>query len=270
MSETSSKAVAKPAGFFKDFWTIGKRAVRSLKRDPEAVIPGIIIPLFFFVVNIGALQDIVEQGSKAAGQSFDFKAFQLPVAILFAVTGISRASSLVLDIQNGYFERLLLSPAKRITILMGLLLADFVLVLALITPVVALGLLLGVSFQGGIVGILIFMLIGATWSIAFSAFPYAIALKTGSPAAVNSSFLLFFPFMFLTTAFIPKEGLTSWLATAATYNPVTYLLDGMRSLVMTDTMQWSVLGKTFACIFGLGIISWSLALAALRGRLRQH
>ena len=69
------------------------------------------------------------------------------------------------------------------------------------------------------------------WGLAFTGFPYAIALKTGSPAAVNSSFLLFFPFAFLTTTFVPEEALTGWLATIATYNPVTYILEALRSLL---------------------------------------
>ena len=66
------------------------------------MIPALMIPLFFFVVNVGALQDFSEQGIPG----FDYKAFQLPVAIIFAVTGISRAGTLVLDIQDGYFDRL--------------------------------------------------------------------------------------------------------------------------------------------------------------------
>ena len=74
-------------------------------------------------------------------------------------------------------------------------------------------------------------LLGALWSLAFTGFGYAIALKTGNPAAVNSSFLLFFPFLFLTTSYVPREQLSGWLDTVATWNPVTYLLEGLRSLV---------------------------------------
>ena len=82
------------------------RAVRSIPREPGELIPALMIPLFFFVVNVGALQDFSEAGIPG----FDYKAFQLPVAIIFAVTGISRAGTLVMDIQDGYFDRLLLTP----------------------------------------------------------------------------------------------------------------------------------------------------------------
>ena len=80
-------------------------------------------------------------------------------------------------------------------------------------------------------GVLVFIVIAALWSLAFAGFGYAIALKTGNPAAVNSSFLLFFPFLFLTSSYVPRDQLTGWLDTVAGWNPVTYLLEGLRSLV---------------------------------------
>lgn len=184
------------------------RALRQIPREPEAVIPALIIPLFFFAVNVGALQDV----ATATGVE-DFYAFQLPVAIVFAVTGVSRASALVTDITGGYFDRLLLTPMSRSALLLGLMIADLALVIALSIPVLALGFALGVRFSTGALGVLVFLLVAGLWGLAFTGFPYAIALKTGNPGAVNSSFLLFFPFAFLTSTFFPKEALTGWLAT---------------------------------------------------------
>ena len=108
---------AAPAGFFDDLRSISLRAIRLTWRDPEAFLPALVIPVFFFVVNVGALQRFVE-GSFPAG--FDYKAFQLPVAVVFAVTGVSRANALVLDIQNGYFDRLLMTPVRRVTFRLAL------------------------------------------------------------------------------------------------------------------------------------------------------
>ena len=115
---------------------------------------------------------------------------------------------------------------------------------------------------------LLFLLIAGAWGLVFTGFPYAIALKTGNPAAVNSSFILFFPFAFLTTAFQPKQALSGWLATVATYNPVTYLLSGLRSLV-SEGWDGMELLKAAAAIAAVGAVSISLALAALRGRVRR-
>jgi ABC-2 type transport system permease protein len=268
LSSSVDEPLARRASVFHDLATIALRACRSVFREPEFFIPAIIVPVFFFVVNIGALQDVAEQGAAASGNPIDFKAFQLPVAIIFAVTGVSRASSLVIDIQGGYFDRLLLTPVRRFALLLGLMAADLMAVMMLAVPVTALGLVLGVRFETGILGIIVFLFYGALWGLAFAGFPYAIALKTGNPAAVNSSFILFFPFAFLTTSFLPKENLTGWLSTIATYNPVTYVLEGLRSLI-SEGWDGAALGKGLLCILAVTTVSFGLATLAMRGRIKQ-
>ena len=260
---TQSHIRARHAGFFSDVISVAIRALRSIPRDPEAIYPALIIPVFFYAINVGALQDMAERIP-----GLDYKAFQLPVAIIFAVTGISRAVTLVTDIQTGYFDRLSLTPVSRLALLLGLTVADFTLVVALTIPVIIIGFVVGVTFASGVLGLLLFILLSGLWGLVFTGFPYAIALKTGNPAAVNSSFLLFFPFVFLTTVFVPREAMTGWLATVATYNPVTYLLDALRSLI---TVGWDVeaLLKGIACIVGVGVVSGTLALTALIGRTRR-
>ncbi len=255
--------IAQHAGFRRDLVSVATRALRQIPREPEAIIPALIIPVFFYVVNVGALSPVAE----AAGVT-DFKAFQLPVAIIFAVTGVSRASALVSDINDGYFDRLLLTPMSRPALLLGLMVADFALVIALSIPVIILGAVVGVQFVTGILGILVFLLLAGLWGLAFTGFPYAIALKTGNPAAVNSSFLLFFPFAFLTTAFLPQEALTGWLSTLATYNPVTYVLAALRSL-LTEGWVVTPLIQGVIAILGVAAVSHTLAFMALKGRVSR-
>jgi ABC-2 type transport system permease protein len=255
---------AQPAPALRDVASIAGRALRRVPRELETVIPPIFIALFFFVVNIGTLQRLTE--THIAG--FDIKAFMLPTSVLLGVTGISRAGALVLDIQNGYFDRLLLTPVRRMAILIGHLVADVAIACALVVPILVLALVLGVHLQTGVLGALAFILMACLWSLAFAAFGYAIALKTGNPAAVNSSFLLFFPFLFLTSSYVPRGQLTGWLKTIAAWNPVTYVLEGLRSLV-TQGWQWQSLGKAVLAIALVGTVSMSLCLAALRGRTRR-
>lgn len=254
---------ARPAGFWRDLLSVAGRALRSIPREPEFLVPALIVPIFFFAVNVGALADI----SSFAGVD-DFEAFQIPVAIVFAVTGVSRASALVTDIQTGYFDRLLVSPVNRYSLLLGLMISDLALVIALSLPVLALGFVLGVGFVTGPLGVLAFLLLAGLWGLAFTGFPYAIALRTGNPAAVNSSFILFFPFAFLTTTFLPQEALTGWLATVADYNPVTYLLAGLRALI-SDGWNPSDLLSAVAAVAGVGAVSFALAFGALRARVRR-
>ena len=251
-------------GFVADLLSVAGRAVRRLPREPESIVPALIVPVFFYVVNVAALGSVAEQ-SGAVG---DFQAFQLPVAIIFAVTGVSQANALVTDIQDGYFDRLLLTPVKRLALLLGLMIADLALVVALTLPVLALGFVTGVRFETGIGGVLAFILLSGAWGVVFTGFPYAIALKTGNPGAVASSFILFFPFAFLTTSFLPKEALSGWLSAVATVNPVTYLLEGLRALV-TEGWMAADLGAAVLAVVGVGIVSMGLALATLRGRVKR-
>lgn len=255
---------ARRGGFFRDVFAVSRRAIRSVARDPETVIPALIVPVFFFTVNIGALQDVVEQGGIV-----DFKAFQLPVALLFAVTGISRAVTLVLDIQSGYFDRLAMTPVRRLALLLGLMVADVALVIVMSIPVLIMGFAVGVRFETGVPGVFAFVGIAAFWSLVYAGFPYAIALKTGNPAAVNTSFIIFFPFVFLTPVFIPLEAMTGWMATLATYNPVTYLLGSLRSIV---SVGWEMdeIAKGLISVAGVGVVSFTLALLALRGRVTRR
>jgi len=263
-SEGRARVQARPSPALRDVASIAGRALRAVPRELETVIPPVFIALFFFVVNIGTLQRLTQSHLKG----FDIKAFMLPTAILLGVTGVSRAGSLVLDIQSGYLDRLLLTPVRRLAILIGHMLADVAIACALMVPILGLALGLGVRLQSGPAGALAFLLTGCAWSLAFAGFGYAIALKTGNPAAVNSSFLLFFPFLFMTSSYVPRAQLSGWLGSIATWNPVTYVLEGLRSLV-TQGWQWDSLVKAVLAIIAVGLVSMSLCLAALRGRTRR-
>jgi ABC-2 type transport system permease protein len=254
----------RPAGFVADVVAIAGRALRAVPRDLESVMPPVFISLFFFLVNVGTLQRLTESNIA----NFDFRAFQMPTAILLGVTGVSRAPALVIDVQDGYFDRLLLTPVRRLAILLGHLAADVTVAAALTVPIIIVGFLLGVRFESGPLGILVFIVVAALWSLAFSGFGYAIALKTGNPGAVNSTFLLFFPFLFLTTSYVPRSQLTGWLETVAAWNPVTYLLEGLRSLV---TVGWDIgdLAQALLAVAVVGALSMTLCFAALRGRIRR-
>jgi ABC-2 type transport system permease protein len=251
------------AGFARDVGAIAGRALRQIPREPASVIPAIFVPAFFYVVNLGALENLAR---RAAG--FDYKAFLIPMAIAFAVTGMSRAPTLVTDIQGGYFDRLCMTPVRRSALLIGLMVADVIVLVALCIPVLTMGFLVGVRFKTGLPGLVVFVILCALWGLVFTGFPYAVALKTGSPAAVNACFVIFFPLFFLTDAVVPKGALTGWFSNIATYNPVTYLLGALRSLI-TGGWVTSALWEGLAAVAGIGLLSMSLAMLALRGRVRQ-
>ncbi len=252
---------ARRAGWFNDLSAVGLRALRAAWRDPEAVLPPIFIGAFFFAINVGSLQSLAE--STAPG--FDYKAFQLPTAMVLTITGVTRAYALVLDIQNGYFDKLALSPARRSALLLGHMVADFVLSMALALAVTVVAMIVGVRFATGLPGVVAFVVMAGAWSVAFAGVPYALALKTGNPTVVNQSFLIFFPLMFLTSALVPEQALSGWLASVARFNPVTYLLRGLRAIVSEGWEATPVL-QSLAAVLGVGLITHAVAFAALKGR----
>jgi len=251
-------------GFLHDLATVAGRALRAVPREPIAVIPAVLVPAFFYTTNLGAFEKVARY---AVG--FSYKAFLVPMAIAFAVTGMSRAPALVTDVQSGYFDRLCMTPVRRLALLLGLMAADMAVIIVLCLPVLAVGFAVGVRFVTGVPGVLTFIGLSALWGVAFTGIPYAVALKTGSPAAVNASFVIFFPAFFLSDAIMPKQALTGWFAAIATYNPVTYVINALRALIVTG---WDarVLLEGLAALTGIGLVSMSAALLALRGRLAQQ
>ena len=122
-----------------------------------------------------------------------------------------------------------------------------------------------IFYGGSLFFVVVFVLLAASWSLVFAGFGYAVALKTGNPAAVQSVFLLFFPFLFLTTSYVPRDQLSGWLDTVASFNPVTYILEGLRALAIegwTTDLVWSVVA-----IVAVGVLSMWMCLAALRSRV---
>ena len=146
--------------------------------------------------------------------------------------------------------------------------ADVVVLVLLCVPVLALAFAVGVRFETGVGGLALFVVICGFWGLVFTGFPYAVALKTGNPAAVNACFVIFFPLFFLTDAVIPKAALTGWFSTVATYNPVTYLLGALRSLITTGWNGTALL-EGVAAMAGIGCLSMSLAFLALRNRVHR-
>src|SRR5260370_22276577 len=228
MAVAAHAVLGRGAGFLHALATVAGRALRAVPREPAAVIPAVLVPAFFYTTNLGAREKVARY---AVG--FSYKAFLVPMAIAFAVTGMSRAPALVTDVQSGYFDRLCMTPVRGLALLLGLMAADMAVIIVLCLPVLGVGFAVGVCLATGVPGVLTFIGLSALWGLAFPGIPYAVALKTGSPAAVNASFVIFFPAFFLSDAIMPRQALTGWFAAIATYNPVTYVINALRALTAT-------------------------------------
>lgn len=239
------------------------RALRDALRQPAVEVTNIFIPMFFFAVTVGAIGSI-------AGQAFgvtNFLGFQMPVAVLQAVAGVAGSAGLgtVTDIERGYFDKLLLTPSPRLALVLGRMAADCVRAMALTAIIVVVGLLFGSGMAAGPLGALLIIGMAGAFGLAYSGIGLAIALRTGSAQAAQAGFLLFFPLLFLSPAFAPKEIFADWLEFLATINPITYILQGMRGLVL-DGWDVGSLAAAFASIAGFAVFTFTLTLAALRSR----
>jgi ABC-2 type transport system permease protein len=244
-------------------WALGQRALREAWRTPEALLPTLFIPLFFLVVNVGQAGKIFPSASTEFLEGQGYGAFQLPSSLLLAASFGTAALFLVEDIEGGYFDKLRAAPIPRTAIVLGRLIAELVKGLLIATALVLLALIFGISVASGAIGFLLLIGLTALWSVVFVGFMQLIALKTRSAAATNSGGLVFFPLLFLTPNFVPRDLLTRPMEIAATLNPVTYVMEALRSLILVD-LAWSAILPGFAVVAVLGALMVYLNVRLIR------
>jgi len=221
------QTLAAPAGLISDVVAITGRAIRGILREPELFIFALIIPVFFFVVQIGALADVAEQQLRIP----NYAAFQLPISILFAAASTSGGNALVLDIAGGYWDKLSLTPAHRSALVVGNLFGEMFAVLGYSLVLLLFGFAIGVRFASPVVGPVGLLALTLLFGIGFAAVSIAVALATGSVRATQSTFIIFFPLLFLTPSALPRELMTGWFETAVSLNPMTYVVEAARSFL---------------------------------------
>jgi ABC-2 type transport system permease protein len=244
-------------------WVLGQRALREGWRTPEALLPTLFIPLFFLVVNVGQAAKIFPGESTGFLHGQGYGAFQLPSSLLLAASFGTAALFLVEDIEGGYFDKLRAAPVSRSALVMGRLIAEGVKGVLIATAIVLLGLAFGISIASGPLGFVLLVSLTALWSVVFVGFMQLIALKTRSAAATNSAGLVFFPLLFLTPNFVPRDLLTRPMEIAATLNPVTYVMEALRSLILQD-LDWSHIWPGFLVVAVLGGLMLALNVRMIR------
>jgi ABC-2 type transport system permease protein len=215
------------------------------------------------VVNVGQAAKIFPAASTEFLHGQGYGAFQLPSSLLLAASFGTAALLLVEDIEGGYFDKLRAAPVPRTAIVLGRLIAESVKGVLIAAALVVLGLIFGISIASGPLGFVLLVALTALWSVVFVGFMQLIALKTRSAAATNSAGLVFFPLLFLTPNFVPRDLLTRPMETAATLNPVTYVMEALRSLILED-LTWSRILPGFAVVAVLGALMLVLNVRLIR------
>jgi ABC-2 type transport system permease protein len=244
-------------------WLLGQRALREAWRTPDALFPTLFIPLFFLVVNVGQVAKIFPSSSTEFLHGQGYGAFQMPNSLLLAASFGTAALFLVEDIEGGYFDKLRAAPVSRSAIVLGRLIAESVKGVLIATALVVLGMVFGISVESGPLGFALLIGLTALWSVVFVGFMQLVALKTRSAAATNSAGLVFFPLLFLTPNFVPRDLLTRPMEIASTLNPVTYVMEALRSLLLED-LEWGTILPGFAVVAVLGALMLFLNVRMIR------
>jgi ABC-2 type transport system permease protein len=244
---------------------MARRSVLQTLRQPALVVTPIAFPLILMAVNVGGLKAATNLPGFPADSYLDFAiAFPFIQGSLFA--SINAGSSLARDVETGFLKRLALTPMQRAALLLGNLAG--VLTVALMASLVYLvaGFAAGLHFEAGPAGVGVMLVLGLLIALAFASLGALIGLRTGSGEAGQGVFPLFFVLVFLSASSLPRDLLEhDWFRAIATANPVSYLFEGLRSLVI---FGWD--GEALALGFGLAAVMAALGVAGASNALRTR
>ncbi len=247
---------------------LARRSMLKTLRQPFQLFPIVFFPLILLAVNASGL--------KAATYLRGFPThsyISFAIAVAFIQGGmfslINTGTNLAEDIESGFFNRLALTPLRRVSLISGLLVGVAALGVLQSAVYMLMGSLAGAHLDAGVGGVLVILVLGSLTAVGFGALGCAAALRTGSGEAVQGLFPLFFVFIFLSSSTLPRNLLkTGWFHTVANLNPISYLIEGFRSLYIYG---WDAvaLWRAFAVAIGLTLVALVLVAGALRTRLQR-
>lgn len=254
------------------------RSVRNIWRQPQVWIPSIAFPLVFAALNTAALGRVPGQIAEQSGGTFHpFGPRDIYLDFLFVATltqgvlfgGLSGGSELAQDIESGFFDRLVTTPVRRASILVGRLAGSAVLggVQALIFMAVFFA--FGARVQGGLAGAMVLPLAAMLLALTIGGLACAMAIRTGSVEAVQGVFPLIFITLFISSAFFPTALMNGWYRAVATHNPLSTMINGMRHQVLV-AFDLGEAAKAILVPGGLATLAIGLCLVSLRARLAQR
>ena len=247
---------------------VARRSVLRTARQPAQVVFPLVFPMLLLLVNSGGL----DASTQLPGFPTDsFVAFALAVPFIQGAlfSTMNAGTDLARDIQTGFLNRLSLTSMRGVALIAGLLGGAVVLGLIQACFYIAVGVIIGVDFAAGAGGIVVLLLFSALISLGFGALGLFLALRTGSGEAIQGLFPLLFVFLFLSSMNTPRNLIgVDWFRFVASVNPVSYLIECVRSLIITG---WDA--QALALGFGLavliGIVATTIASLALKQRLAR-
>jgi ABC-2 type transport system permease protein len=245
---------------------LARRSVIRTLRQPAMVVPSLLFPMILLAINSSGL----DSATRLPGFPTD-SYFQFALAIPFVQGALFSANSagtnVANDIESGFLNRLSLTPLRRISLMMGQMAGIVALGLIQAVTFVVIGVIVGSGIAAGVGGALVIIALSLVISLGFGLIGAFVALRTGSGEAVQGVFPLFFAALFLSSMSLPRDLIqTDWFRTVATWNPVSYMLEAIRSLVITG-WDTEALALGFACAGGVAVIALIAASSALRTQM---
>ena len=249
-------------------FVLARRSVVRTSRQPAQWIAPLVFPMLLLAVNSGGLKAVTHLPGFPTDS---YVAFALAVPFiqgaLFAT--MNAGTELARDIQTGFLNRLALTPLRGAALLAGHLGGVVALGLVQACFYLAVGLVVGVRPASGVGGVAVLLVFAALIALAFGSLGTWAALRTGSAESVQSLFPVFFVFLFLSSMAIPRNLIQqAWFRDVANANPVSYLLECVRSLIITG-WNGEALGLGFGVVAAVGVGALALSARALPQRLAR-
>jgi ABC transporter DrrB family efflux protein len=239
-----------------------RRALREIPRVPGRIAFPMLIPIVQMILFASVFQNFGQYRTGSSDSSIEFLAAgQVALSVLVGAGGAG--FQMVQDIDSGFFDKLRVAPIPRLSIVAGLLATDAVRLATHVVVVTCVGVVIGAKLESGIPGLLVMMLLGGFFGAMWSGISLNVALRTKNAEITGASNVLIFPLYFGSTAFVPYDLLPSWLQALNEVNPVSYLVDGMRAL-MLEGWQWGTIGEAFLAAAAVGAVTLPLAVQAFR------
>jgi ABC-2 type transport system permease protein len=245
---------------------LARRSVRRTLRQPVLIVPTITFPLLLMAINSGGLNAATDIPGFPADSFIEFAlVVTFMQGALFSAT--AAGTGLATDIQTGFLNRLALTPMRSAALLLGQLAGAVALALMGALSYLTVGLIAGAKIESGPLGAVVLVLFALLVALGFGAIGTLMAIRTGSAEAVQGLFPLLFVVLFLSSMNLPRNLIAiDWFRTVATINPVSYLIEGLRSLVISS-WDWDTLLLGFGVGLAIAAVTLTLAAAALRTRL---
>jgi ABC-2 type transport system permease protein len=245
---------------------LARRSVVRTLRQPAMVVPSLVFPLLLLSINSSGLETATHLPGFPTDSYFQF-ALAIPFIQGALFSANSAGTNIASDIESGFLSRLSLTPLRRLSLMLGQLTGILALGLIQALTFVVVGLIFGDGIEAGVGGVLVILLLSLTISLAFGCIGAFVALRSGSGEAVQGVFPLFFAALFLSSMALPRDLIEiEWFRTVADWNPVSYMLEGIRSLVI-EGWDAEALALGFGCAAGVAVIALAAAGSALRTRM---